>query len=95
MVPWLGEVKAEGIWQPMNNEFEAEIPEAMPLGKEPMKPLKMKFKGNTYSVGTIWLNSDDAQKHGDSGRRSSYPGESPGKIHQREGRSSPEGSGPA
>ncbi|NCO83789.1 MAG: molybdopterin-dependent oxidoreductase [Nitrospirae bacterium] len=62
MVPWLGEIKAEGTWQPMNKEFEADVPEAMPLGDEPMKSMKKKFKANTYSVGTIWMNTDDAKK---------------------------------
>ncbi len=62
MVPWLGEVKAEGIWQPMNRAFEAEVPEAMPLGPDPMKPQPTKFGADTYSVGTIWMNKDDAQK---------------------------------
>jgi anaerobic selenocysteine-containing dehydrogenase len=64
MVPWLGEIKAEGLWQPMNEEFEAEVPEAMPMGNEPMKTVKMKFKANTFSVGTIWMNSDDAKRLG-------------------------------
>lgn len=64
MVPWLGEIKAEGTWQPMNKEFEADIPEAMPLGNEPMKSVKMKFKPNTYSVGTIWMNAADAKRIG-------------------------------
>lgn len=64
MVPWLGEIKAEGTWQPMNNEFEADVPEAMPLGDEPMKTMKMKFKPNSYSVGTIWMNADDARRMG-------------------------------
>ena len=64
MVPWLGEVKTEGIWQPMNREFEAEVPEAMPLGREPMKSMKMKFKANSYSVGTIWMNAEDANRLG-------------------------------
>jgi len=62
MVSWLGEIKTEGIWQPMNQEFVAEVPEAMPIGKVPMKPMKMKFKANTYSVGTIWMNAEDAKK---------------------------------
>ncbi|MDI6728217.1 MAG: molybdopterin-dependent oxidoreductase [Thermodesulfovibrionales bacterium] len=64
MVPWLGEIKTEGTWQPMNKEFEADVPEAMPMGDEPMKSMKMKFKANTYSVGTIWMNIDDAKKLG-------------------------------
>ena len=62
MIPWLGEIKTEGLWQPMNKEFEAEVPEAMPMGDEPMKSMKKKFKANTYSVGTIWMNTDDAKK---------------------------------
>jgi anaerobic selenocysteine-containing dehydrogenase len=64
MVPWLGEVKTEGTWQPMNKAFEAEIPEAMPLGNEPMKSIEKKFKADTYSVGTIWINTDDAKQLG-------------------------------
>ncbi len=64
MVPWLGEIKTEGTWQPMNKEFEVDVPEAMPMGDEPMKSMKMKFKANTYSVGTIWMNTDDAKKLG-------------------------------
>ncbi len=62
MIPWLGEIKAEGTWQPMNKEFEANVPEAMPTGNEPMKSMKMKFKPNSYSVGTIWMNADDAKR---------------------------------
>ena len=62
MIPWLGEVQTEGLWQPMNKEFEAEVPEAIPTGNEPMKTVAMKFKKNTYSVGTIWMNDDDAKK---------------------------------
>ena len=46
----------------MNNEFEAEVPEA--IGDGNMKGVKMKFKANTYSVGTIWMNTDDAKKLG-------------------------------
>ncbi len=64
MIPWLGEIKAEGTWQPMNKEFEADVPEAMPMGDEPMKTMKMKFKPNSYSVGTIWMNAGDAKKMG-------------------------------
>lgn len=66
MVPWLGEVKAEGLWQPLNNEFETDIPESMPKGTAdaPMRTVKMKFKANTYSVGTIWMNTGDANNLG-------------------------------
>ncbi len=64
MVTWLGEIKAEGTWQPLNEEFEAEVVEVMPLSDGQLKNIKMKFKANTYSVGTIWMNSEDAKKLG-------------------------------
>jgi len=60
MVPWLGQVKAEGTWLPMNEEFEADIPEAMPTGE--IKSMKMRFKANTYGVDTVWMNEDDARR---------------------------------
>ncbi len=62
MIPWLGEVKTEGIWQPMNDEFKADIPEPMPVGDDPMVTVKMEFKKNTYSVGTVWMNTNDARR---------------------------------
>jgi anaerobic selenocysteine-containing dehydrogenase len=64
MVPWLGEVQVEGIWQPLNNEFELEIPDANPPGPDPFINVKKKFKANTFSVGTVWMNTDDAKKLG-------------------------------
>jgi len=64
MVPWLGEIKAEGTWQPMNEKFSSEVPEAVPNGKEAMKTVKKTFAKNTYSVGTIWMNTEDAAKAG-------------------------------
>jgi anaerobic selenocysteine-containing dehydrogenase len=64
MIPWLGEVKTEGIWQPMNEEFTAEVPEAVPAGKEAMMTVKKTFAKDSYSVGTIWMNADDAKKAG-------------------------------
>lgn len=62
MVHWLGEVKTEGTWQPMNNAFESLVAEAQPIGREPMKPAKKKFKANSYSVGTVWMNTEDATR---------------------------------
>ncbi|MCB2216983.1 MAG: molybdopterin-dependent oxidoreductase [Desulfobulbaceae bacterium] len=64
MIPWLGEVKAEGLWHPMNEAFEADIPERVPDADEPVKIIPRKFKANTFSVGTIWMNSDDATRLG-------------------------------
>ncbi len=62
LVPWLGEVKAEGTWQPLNDAFEAEIPDAQPIGLDAVKVVKHKFAANTYSVGTVWMNEDDAKR---------------------------------
>ena len=64
MIPWLGEIKTEGTWQPLNDAFEAEVPNAQPTGKEAMKTSKKKFAKNTYSVGTVWMNTDDAKRLG-------------------------------
>lgn len=62
MIPWLGEIKTEGTWQPLNDAFEAEIPDAQPVGTEAMKVVKRKFAAGTYSVGTVWMNEDDAKR---------------------------------
>lgn len=62
MMPLLGQVKAEGMWQPMNEAFEAEVPQATPSGE--MQTVEKKFQANTYSVGTIWMNASDAREHG-------------------------------
>ena len=64
MIPWLGEIKTEGTWQPLNDAFEAEVPNSQPTGKEAMKTSKKKFAKNTYSVGTVWMNTDDAKRLG-------------------------------
>jgi anaerobic selenocysteine-containing dehydrogenase len=64
MVPWLGEQKCEGTWQPMNNAFEAEIAQPQRQGGEPMQAKKHKFAANTYSVGTVWMNNADAKQLG-------------------------------
>ena len=64
MIPWLGEIKTEGTWQPLNDAFEAEVPNAVPAGREPMKTSKRRFPKNTYSVGTVWMNTDDAKRLG-------------------------------
>ena len=40
------------------------MPNAQPTGKEPMKTSKKKFAKNTYSVGTVWMNTDDAKRLG-------------------------------
>ena len=62
MIPWLGQVKAEGTWQPLNEPFEAEVPEAVP--GEGMKNMTMKFPANSFSVGTIMINDVDAKDLG-------------------------------
>jgi len=62
MIPWLGQVKAEGLWLPMNEEFDSEVPDALPEGG--LKNRNLKFKANTYSVGTVWMNQNDAKSLG-------------------------------
>jgi len=62
MVPWLGQLKAEGTWQPMNNEFEADVSEPKISGE--LEIIKKTFKPDSYSVGTVWMNTSDAQKLG-------------------------------
>jgi thiosulfate reductase / polysulfide reductase chain A len=55
-------LKAEGLWLPMNEEFEHEVAESVPGPEGPIKPVATKFKANTFSVGTIWMNDEDAKK---------------------------------
>ena len=62
MIPLLGQIKTEGLWHPMNNEFEADVAEPKLSGE--LESVKKTFKPNSYSVGTIWLNTSDAQKLG-------------------------------
>ncbi|MBA3058650.1 MAG: molybdopterin-dependent oxidoreductase [Gammaproteobacteria bacterium] len=62
MVPWLGEVTCEGTWQPLNDAFEALIPEAQSIGPDAIKVIKHKFPANSFSVGTVWMNDEEAQK---------------------------------
>lgn len=62
MIPWLGQVKAEGTWQPLNDAFEAEVSEAD--SQEVMKDMTMKFPANSFSVGTIMINDGDAKGMG-------------------------------
>jgi anaerobic selenocysteine-containing dehydrogenase len=60
MISWLGQVKTEGLWLPMNKEFQTDVSEPTLTGE--MKSVDMKFKANTYSVGTVWMNTDDARR---------------------------------
>lgn len=64
MVPWLGEIKTEGTWLPMNEKFSCEVPEPVVGGTEAMQTTGKTFEKNSYSVGTIWMNSGDAAKAG-------------------------------
>jgi anaerobic selenocysteine-containing dehydrogenase len=40
------------------------MPEGQPLGREPIKVVKKKIKANSYSVGTVWMNNEDAKRLG-------------------------------
>lgn len=62
MVPWLAETPVEGLYMPMNNRFEYEIPE--PDGKGQFKAVKKKFKAGSWCVGTMSMNASDAAKMG-------------------------------
>ncbi|MCD8491126.1 MAG: molybdopterin-dependent oxidoreductase, partial [Geovibrio sp.] len=62
MATHLSEVKVEGTWHPMNEEFEDKNVDSVGNGK--YKVSQKKFKKNTYSVGVIWMNDDDAVKMG-------------------------------
>jgi anaerobic selenocysteine-containing dehydrogenase len=74
MVPWLGEVAVEGLWMPMNKEFEYEILDVNPKRTQWDIPkvdeatrydmLKKKFQAGTWGVGTILISSKDAQQSG-------------------------------
>jgi anaerobic selenocysteine-containing dehydrogenase len=46
----------------MNNEFKAEVSEPKLSGE--LESLNRTFKPNSYSVGTVWMNTSDAQKIG-------------------------------
>ncbi len=64
MLPWLGEVQAEGTWRMMNKKFTYKVPDANPGGKLPMKDVRHTFKEGEWGIGTIWINSEDAARHG-------------------------------
>jgi len=48
----------------MNRSFTAEVPEAVPNSKEVMSAFTKEFAANTYSVGTVWMNDEDAARLG-------------------------------
>lgn len=63
MATYLSELKVEGTWHPMNEEFEEKVVESA-LGKKVTKEAKVKFEKDTFSLGTIWMNEDDAKRYG-------------------------------
>lgn len=62
MATFLSEIKVEGTWQPLNDEFEDLNVEHVGIGK--YKIDKKKFRKNTYSIGVVWINDEDAAKYG-------------------------------
>jgi anaerobic selenocysteine-containing dehydrogenase len=63
MVPLLGQTPAQGLWSPMNKEFRYDILE----GDNKVKHMKVRshlFKKDTWCVGTISINTIDAEKVG-------------------------------
>ncbi len=63
MVPLLGQTPAEGLWAPLNEEFEYEILEGDAKALD-MKVKSHRFKKGTWCVGTIAVNAEDAAKLG-------------------------------
>lgn len=64
MLPWLGQVVSEGLWMPMNREFEHEIMDQAPKAIGEIKPVRKRFRPGTWSVGTILMNIQDGEKLG-------------------------------
>ena len=63
MVPLLGQTPAEGLWAPLNEEFEYDILEGDAKTQD-MKVKSHRFKKGTWCVGTISVNAEDAAKLG-------------------------------
>lgn len=64
MLPSLAQAPCEGTWMPLNNAFEQEILDANPAKKEGLELKTKKFKANTWCVGTVLMNTQDAVKLG-------------------------------
>jgi anaerobic selenocysteine-containing dehydrogenase len=64
MLPWLGQVVSEGLWMPMNREFEHEIVDQDPRGLGATKLVRKRFRPGTFGVGTILMNIQDGEKLG-------------------------------
>ncbi len=64
MIPLLGQTPAEGLWAPLNEEFQYDILEGNPKVPEGMSLRTHKFKKGTWSVGTIAINAADAAQYG-------------------------------
>lgn len=62
LVPWLAETPVEGIFMPLNNQFEYDI--ADPDGKGQMATTRRKFKAGSWCVGTLAMSAADAAKMG-------------------------------
>lgn len=63
MVPLLGQTPAEGLWAPLNEEFEHDILEGDGKAQD-MKVKSHRFKKGTWCVGTIAINAGDAANLG-------------------------------
>ncbi|MCB4204887.1 molybdopterin-dependent oxidoreductase [Deferribacterales bacterium Es71-Z0220] len=60
MATFLSEIKVEGTWQPLNDEIKDITVDVLPGAK--YKAKEQVFEKNSYSVGTIWMNEDDAKE---------------------------------
>lgn len=62
MATFLSEIKVEGTWHPLNDEFKDSTVEVLPQAQ--YRTEERKFSKNSYSVGTVWMNEDDAKELG-------------------------------
>jgi len=60
MVPWLAETPVEGHWMPLNKEFDYDLVDTDGNGGMDVK--KRKLAAGTWCVGTIMVNTNDANQ---------------------------------
>ncbi len=63
MTTYPSELKVEGTWHPMNEEFNDVNVEPIPE-RPGYDADEYTFEKNSYSVGTVWMNNTDAKKLG-------------------------------
>jgi anaerobic selenocysteine-containing dehydrogenase len=64
MATFLSQVKVEGTWHPMNEEFKDVNVEGVQSPKPGQIVKEHTFKKDTFSIGTIWMNETDGKDMG-------------------------------